>query len=118
MPTVIGTDASPQAAQPGPRLSVVIPTFNERTNVEEFVRRLDIALEGVRWEVMFVDDNSPDGTADIVRGLAQKDHRIRIVQRIGRRGLSTACIEGMMASTAPYLAVMDADLQHDETLLP
>ena len=113
----IGPDASPFEAQPGPRLSVVIPTFNERTNIEELVRRLDVALEDVCWEAIFVDDNSPDGTAEAIRALSQKDHRIRVVHRIGRRGLSTACVEGMLASAAPYLAVMDADLQHDETLL-
>jgi dolichol-phosphate mannosyltransferase len=95
----------------------VIPTFNERSNIEELVRRLEVALAGIRWEAVFVDDNSPDGTADMVRNLAQQDRHIRIIHRIGRRGLSTACVEGMLASSAPYLAVMDADLQHDETLL-
>lgn len=106
------------ASHGGPELTVVVPTFNERENIEEVVMRLHRALSGVEWELIFVDDNSPDGTADKVRELAQKDHRIRVVHRVGRRGLSTACIEGMMASSSPYLAVMDADLQHDETLLP
>src|SRR5882724_4464824 len=70
------------------------------------------------WEVIYVDDDSPDGTADLARQLASKDPRIRCVQRIGRRGLSSACVEGMLASSAPYLAVIDGDLQHDERLLP
>lgn len=99
------------------QLTVVIPTFNEKDNVSELVRRLDACLDGIAWEAVFVDDDSYDGTADVVRSIARKDRRIRCVQRIGRRGLSSACIEGMMASAAPFVAVMDADLQHDETLL-
>jgi dolichol-phosphate mannosyltransferase len=99
-------------------LSVIVPTFNERSNVLELVRRLHIALAGQRWEVIFVDDDSPDGTAQFVREIGQHDPRIRCVQRIGRRGLSSACIEGMLASSAPYIAVIDGDLQHDEMLLP
>ena len=103
---------------PGPELSVVIPTFNERSNVAELARRLDTCLAGIRWEAIFVDDNSPDDTAQAVRALGRDDARIRVVHRVGRRGLSTACVEGMLASSAPYVAVMDADLQHDEALLP
>lgn len=99
-------------------LSVVIPTLNERDNVPLIVERLNRALAGIAWEVIFVDDDSPDGTADAVRDLARGQSNIRCVQRIGRRGLASACIEGMLASSAPYLAVMDGDLQHDETLLP
>ncbi len=102
----------------GPELSVIVPTFNERPNVRELVERLQACLADCCWEVIFVDDDSTDRTAALVRELAQDAHRIRCIQRIGRRGLSTACIEGMMASSAPYLAVIDGDLQHDETLLP
>ena len=101
-----------------PELTIVVPTFNERDNVELLSARLDAALRGIEWEVLYVDDDSPDGTAAKVRELAQTDPRIRCLQRIGRRGLSTAVIEGMLASSAPYLAVIDADLQHDESLLP
>ncbi|MCP4378786.1 MAG: glycosyltransferase family 2 protein [bacterium] len=101
-----------------PELSVIVPTFNERTNISEVIRRLDSALGGIAWEVIFVDDNSPDRTADLVREIAQGDSRVRIIQRLNRRGLSTACIEGMFSSSAPYLAVMDADMQHDEQILP
>jgi dolichol-phosphate mannosyltransferase len=117
-------DVAPQGASratvvaEGPELSVIVPTFKERDNVTELVRRLDACLVGWSWEVIFVDDDSPDGTADVVRDLAHRDNRIRCIQRIGRRGLSSACVEGMLASSAPYLAVMDADLQHDEALLP
>lgn len=101
----------------GPELTVIVPTFNERGNVDEVARRLDVCLRGVRWEAIFVDDDSPDGTADRVRELACSDARIRVLHRISRRGLSSACVEGMLASSAPYLAVMDGDLQHDESLL-
>ena len=102
----------------GPELSVVVPTFNESENVPALVDRLRSVLRDQNWEVVFVDDDSPDGTADVIRAIGQRDSRVRCVQRIGRRGLSSACIEGMLASSAPYVAVMDADLQHDETLLP
>jgi dolichol-phosphate mannosyltransferase len=100
------------------QLSVIIPTFNERDNVTTLFRRLDAALAGVSWEAIFVDDNSPDGTAELLRTLAQHDGRARCIRRIGRRGLSGACIEGILASSAPCVAVIDADLQHDETRLP
>ncbi|QDP20766.1 glycosyltransferase [Bradyrhizobium cosmicum] len=116
-----GTDNTPQAHQaslPSPQLSVVVPTFNERDNVTVLYRRLEAVLVGIAWEVVFVDDNSPDGTWDVVRALAQRDSRVRCIRRIGRRGLSGACIEGILASSAPYAAVIDADLQHDETQLP
>ena len=99
-------------------IAVVVPTFNERANVATLVAKLDVALAGRRWEVIFVDDNSPDGTADAARGLARIDSRVRVIQRIGRRGLSSACIEGMCATAAPVVAVIDGDLQHDEALLP
>jgi len=101
-----------------PQLSVIIPTFNERDNVITLFRRLETALAGVSWEAIFVDDNSPDGTWDVVRELARQDPRARCIRRIGRRGLSGACIEGILASSAPCAAVIDADLQHDETQLP
>jgi dolichol-phosphate mannosyltransferase len=99
-------------------LTVVIPTFNEAQNVREIVRRLDRTLSGICWEAIFVDDNSPDGTADTVKEAGASDRRVRCLKRIGRRGLAGACIEGMLASSAPFVAVMDADLQHDETILP
>ncbi len=102
----------------GPELSIIVPTYNESANVAELVRRIDQVLQGERWEIVFVDDDSPDGTAELVRTLAETDARVRCVQRIGRRGLSSACVEGLLSSSARYVAVMDADLQHDEALLP
>ena len=104
--------------QAGSELSIIVPTYNERENIAELVRRLDDSLADCSWEVIFVDDDSPDGTSDLVREIAQRDVRIRCVQRINRRGLASACVEGILASSAPYVAVIDADLQHDETLLP
>jgi dolichol-phosphate mannosyltransferase len=102
----------------GPELTLVVPTFNECDNVAELIRRLDQALPERAWEVVFVDDDSPDGTCDVVREYAARDHRVRCLQRVGRRGLATACIEGLLSSSAPFLAVIDGDLQHDEALLP
>jgi dolichol-phosphate mannosyltransferase len=101
-----------------PELTVVVPTFNERANVVETVRLLRLALEGVAWEVVFVDDDSPDGTADLAKSLNGLDPRVRCIRRVGRRGLAGAVIEGALASSSPYVAVIDGDLQHDETLLP
>jgi dolichol-phosphate mannosyltransferase len=100
------------------QLSVVVPTLNERPNVQPIVERLSACLSGIDWEVIFVDDDSPDGTASECRRLASSNSRVHIVQRVGRKGLASACLEGMLASSAPYLAVMDGDMQHDETVLP
>jgi dolichol-phosphate mannosyltransferase len=116
-----GTLPDAAATQPGlraPELTIVVPTFNETANIAPLVERIAEALVGIDWEVIFVDDDSPDGTPDTVRDVARGEPRVRCLQRLGRRGLSSACIEGMLASSAPYLAVMDADLQHDERLLP
>src|SRR6516162_5430275 len=99
-------------------LSIIIPTLNERENVEPLLASLAAALPYTAWEAIFVDDDSQDGTAEYVRDLARRNPRVRCLQRIGRRGLATACIEGVLASASPYVAVIDADLQHDERLLP
>ncbi|XCN71941.1 MAG: glycosyltransferase family 2 protein [Candidatus Electrothrix aestuarii] len=101
-----------------PLLSVIVPCYNEADNVEELTHRLAEALQDISWEVIFVDDDSPDKTSQRVADMAFQDPRVRLIHRIGRRGLSSACVEGMLSSSAPYLAVIDADLQHDETLLP
>src|SRR6202047_3150637 len=111
-------DGNPAQAVGLPQLSVVIPTFNERDNVTTLFRRLEQTLAGIPFEAIFVDDNSPDGTWQVLRALSREDARVRCIRRIGRRGLSGACIEGILASSAPCAAVIDADLQHDETQLP
>ena len=100
------------------QLAVVLPTYNERKNVATMVERLEKALAGIAWEVIIVDDNSPDGTADEARRLALSNPHVRCIQRIGRRGLASAAIEGMCSTAAPVVAVMDADHQHDPELLP
>jgi dolichol-phosphate mannosyltransferase len=101
-----------------PLLSIVVPTFNERDNVRELVARLDRCLAGVAWEIVFVDDDSRDGTLELLREVSRSDPRVRFLHRIGRRGLASAVVEGVLATNSPIVAVMDCDLQHDETLLP
>ena len=101
-----------------PMVSVVVPTFNESQNLPRLVGLLDRTMIGIPWEVVFVDDDSPDGTWKVAKQLARDDTRVRCIRRVGRRGLAGACIEGALSSAAPYVAVMDADLQHDETILP
>ena len=99
-------------------LAVVVPTFKEFANVKPLLERLEAALTGVVYEVIFVDDDSPDGTADLVREIGRTNRQVRILQRIGRQGLASACLEGMHSTSAPFLVVMDGDLQHDESVLP
>jgi dolichol-phosphate mannosyltransferase len=106
----------PQTMTP-PELSVIVPTFNESENIPVLVERLRVALDGVAWEMIVVDDDSPDGTADVARRIGATDIRIRCLRRVGRRGLAGACLEGMLSSQARFAAVIDADLQHDEKLL-
>jgi dolichol-phosphate mannosyltransferase len=99
-------------------LAVVVPTFVERENIPLLISALRDALGELRWEVIFVDDDSPDQTADVIDNYARHDARIRLLRRVGRRGLSSACIEGALSTTASVIAVMDADMQHDERQLP
>ena len=99
-------------------LAIVLPTFNERDNLASLVEKLHVALAGISWEAIFVDDDSPDGTSDEARALSLKDPHVRVIQRINRRGLASAAIEGMLSTAAPVVAVMDADHQHDPNLLP
>ena len=103
---------------PSAQLAVIIPVFREAANVAPLVARLDIALAGIEWEAVFVDDDSPDGTTAAARAIAATDPRIRCIRRIGRRGLASACVEGFLSVSAPFIAVMDGDLQHDEAILP
>lgn len=107
----------PDSASRSLELAIILPTLNERENLAPLVERIEGALGKSGWEVLIVDDNSADGTADEARRIALTDNRVRVIQRIGRRGLSSAAIEGFCATAAPYVAVMDADHQHDPKLL-
>ena len=120
MPDMTIQAEPPMASRPSrtPVLSVIVPCFNERPNVAPMIAKLDEALDGIAWEVIYVDDNSPDGTTQEVRRIARQDSRVRCIRRIGRRGLASAVIEGALSSSADYVAVIDGDLQHDETRLP
>ncbi len=114
---------SPPAQPPADRtrpldLAIVLPTYNERDNIPRIISLLGEVLHGLSWEAIFVDDNSPDGTAQVVAQHALDDKRIRLIHRLNERGLASACIDGMLATLAPFIAVMDADLQHDESILP
>ncbi|UXN71827.1 glycosyltransferase family 2 protein [Devosia neptuniae] len=111
-PTVQTTTFSPA------QLAVIVPSYNERGNIELLYEKLAIALGDTAWEMIVVDDNSPDGTADVVNELSRVYANVRCLRRFGRRGLASACIEGMAVTSAPYVAVIDADLQHDEAILP
>jgi dolichol-phosphate mannosyltransferase len=99
-------------------LAVILPTLNEAANIRPMIERLDAVLAGIAWEAVFVDDSSSDGTGDLLREVGRADRRIRVIERFGRRGLASAVVEGMMATAAPVMIVMDADLQHDEAILP
>jgi dolichol-phosphate mannosyltransferase len=113
------TNTAPVAAnQSAVEIAIVVPTFNERDNVLKLKELLAETLKGRTWELVFVDDDSKDGTYDVLAAEAQRDPRVRVIRRIGRRGLATAVIEGILSTTAPMIAVMDADLQHDERVLP
>jgi dolichol-phosphate mannosyltransferase len=100
-----------------PELSIIVPTFNEHDNVLLLLDKIEEALEGTTWEAIFVDDDSADGTPDVVIKRSRGDRRVRIIRRIGRRGLSSAVVEGILSTSTPYVAVIDADMQHDERLL-
>ena len=115
----LGDPAAHRADRAAVELAVVVPTYNEARNVLVLAGRLHELLDGVcSWEMIVVDDNSPDGTASIVDAAARGGDTLRCVRRIGRRGLSTAVIEGCLATFAPLIIVMDADLQHDEAIIP
>ncbi len=118
MAAVVGDAAAVSAPLHGYDLTMIVPTFNERANVARLVERLRVVLDGVRWQAIFVDDDSPDGTAEAVKAIAAVDPRIQCIRRVRRRGLAGAVVEGALASAAPFVGVIDGDMQHDEALLP
>ena len=99
-------------------LSIIIPTLNEVGNINLLLMRLDKALTGIAWEAIFVDDDSVDGTTELLRQISRERDNVHCLHRIGRSGLSSACIEGMLSTSAPFIAVMDADLQHEPEAVP
>lgn len=101
-----------------PQLAVIVPSYNERDNIGLLYEKVTAALGSIPFEFIVVDDNSPDGTSEVVREMARQHQNVRGIHRLGRRGLSSAVVEGILASAAPYFAVIDADLQHDERILP
>src|SRR4051794_5179207 len=111
------TERDRDYAQSIPVLAIVVPTLNEAANIEALLTKIESALAGVRWEIIFVDDDSEDRTRDIIQQRCRIDPRVRLVHRIGRRGLSSAVVEGILSSSTRYVAVIDADMQHDERLL-
>jgi dolichol-phosphate mannosyltransferase len=112
MTSQLGTNSAPI------ELALIVPTFNERDNIVPLLNALKAPLAGIAHEVIFVDDNSPDGTGRLIERISKSNPQVRVLHRKARRGLSSACMEGVRATAAHYIAVMDADLQHDETILP
>ena len=102
------------------KFGLVIPTLNEAGNIPALLDRIHGALEttGVNYEIIVVDDDSQDGTADVVREQAARDSRVRLVVRKGERGLAGAVIRGWEETDADLLGVIDADLQHPPEVLP
>lgn len=98
-------------------LSIIIPTFNEAENIAKIISKISKVLQHDCYEIIVVDDDSQDGTCDVVRDLSRDNSQIRCLERLGRRGLSSACMEGVLSSSAPFVAIIDADGQHDESLL-
>ncbi len=99
-------------------VSIIAPAYNERENIWPLVTALDRALGDIAWELIVVDDDSPDRTHEVADACAREGWPVRCIRRLGRRGLSSAVVEGALASSADYLVVMDADLQHDEGAIP
>ena len=98
-------------------LSIIVPTFNEVDNIRPLYEAISKVMDGVNWEVVYVDDDSTDGTVEELVSLCQEKENVRRIHRISRRGLSSACVEGFLATVSPYMAVIDGDMQHDETKL-
>jgi dolichol-phosphate mannosyltransferase len=100
-----------------PALSIIVPTYQESANIPVLFERIKVVLNALPWEMIVVDDDSPDGTSSVAFALAAKDHRVRCLRRVNRSGLAGAVIEGWMSSSADFVAVIDGDLQHDESIL-
>jgi dolichol-phosphate mannosyltransferase len=100
------------------KLSVISPTLNEARNVPALVEQLQRTLENVDYEILIVDDNSPDLTWSVAEQISLKDPRVRTLRRMKNPGLGMAVIDGFSAAEGDMLACIDADLQHDPSILP
>ena len=107
----------PKLKSEAAKLAIIVPTFNECDNIVPLLDKIEAALPGIAWEAVFVDDESKDGTPAVITERCRIDPRVRIIRRIGRRGLSSAVVEGILSTSTPYVAVIDADMQHDERIL-
>lgn len=101
-----------------PQISIILPTYNEHKNVPILLERLNTALAHIDKEVIVVDDNSPDQTWKVARDLEPQYPWLRVIRRLHDKGLSSAVLAGFAVAEGDFLAVMDADLQHDENALP
>lgn len=101
-----------------PVVSVILPTYNEAENVPIIVEKTATALAQIPYEIIIVDDNSPDRTWQVAQRIAEQDPHVHMIRRLNERGLSSAVITGMNAARGQCLAVMDSDMQHDEAALP
>lgn len=98
-------------------LSLIIPIYNEADNVKELAARISKSLGKLKYEIIFVDDGSTDGTGRIIRDIALKDRRIIYMNRGAKMGLSSAVMDGLKRASGEYVCVMDGDLQHDPVYL-
>lgn len=114
-PAAAPAEAPGRALHPAPAIAVIVPTYNARAKIAPLIEQLDRELRGTTWEALFVDDNSPDGTFAAVAAIGATDARVRCLRRIGRRGAVGACLEGMLATQAPLLLVLDSDGPRDNT---
>ncbi len=99
------------------RVSIVLPTYNERENVAPLIKSLFTLGSSYDLEIIIVDDNSTDGTINLIKEMSLKDNRIRLIRRVGRHGLASAIKEGLLDATGDFAAVMDSDGQHEPTAI-
>ncbi|MBI4177637.1 MAG: polyprenol monophosphomannose synthase [Candidatus Aenigmarchaeota archaeon] len=101
-------------------LSIVIPTYNERENILKLIKSLgeELAKNSIKYELVIVDDNSPDGTAELCEKISKKRKNIIVIKRPGKLGLSSAVIDGFKKARGGVIGVMDADFSHPVSAIP
>ncbi|HUV52457.1 MAG TPA: polyprenol monophosphomannose synthase, partial [Dehalococcoidia bacterium] len=100
-----------------PELSLIVPTYNESENIKTLVERVHKSLSDYNYELIVVDDNSPDGTAELAKSLSSK-YPVRVIVRTNERGLASAVVAGFKQAKGDILGVIDADLQHPPEFVP